>query len=82
MNTVEIRFVRSLFWLEHDITFDMRITFSDPGDLLDDVSLTGTVSIQTKNLLPPPVNSYFVSPDGSGATCNEAAPCALDEGIN
>ncbi len=77
------RFVGSLFWLEPGVSYDVRVTFSDPdGGSLDGVTVTGTAVTRTEITLPAPNPSHIVSPTGSGTACTLAAPCSLAEGLN
>lgn len=76
------RFVGSLFWLEPDTTYDVRVTFVDESSSLNGVVLTGSAQTRAEVMVPTPVNRYYVSPDGSGSSCSLDIPCSLTEGIN
>jgi parallel beta-helix repeat protein len=76
------RFVGSLFWLEPGTSYDIRVTLSDPGGLLDGVSVEDTASTRAEIVVPVPTQAYYVSPGGDGTVCSEAAPCALSYGLN
>jgi parallel beta-helix repeat protein len=76
------RFVGSLFWLEPGTAYDVRVTFSDPDGLLHGVSVTGTASTRDEVTIPAAVNSYYVSPSGSGTDCTPGLPCSLAEGLS
>ncbi len=77
------RFVGSLFWLEPGVTYDVRVTFSDPdGGPLDGVSVAGSAAARAEIAIPPPNNSYIVSSTGSGTSCTQVAPCSLNEGLS
>jgi hypothetical protein len=77
------RLVGSLFWLEPDTAYDVRITFSDPdGGPLDGTTLTGGGVTYAEITTPTPSRSYYVSPGGSGTACSPAAPCSLTEGLS
>lgn len=76
------RFVGSLFWLEPGNTYEVRITFVDEGGPLNGVVLTGSAQTRAEVTIPIPINRYYVSPNGSGSSCNLEAPCSLSEGIN
>ena len=77
----DTRFVGSLFWLEPGATYDVRVTFSDPdGDPLDGVTVTASGATRSEIVVPSPVHSYYVAPNGSGTACSLAAPCSLTEG--
>jgi len=79
----DTRFVGSLFWLEPGTTYDVRVTFSDSdGDPLDGVTVMGSGTTRSEIAVPPPVQSYYVAPDGSGTACSLAAPCSLTEGLS
>jgi hypothetical protein len=53
----DTRFVGSLFWLEPGMAYDVRVTFSDPGDSLDGTTVAGTGSTRAE-----------VAPAGLGKT--------------
>ena len=77
------RFVGSLFWLEPGTAYDVRVSFDDPdGDPLDGTTVSGTASTRAEAAIPPPNDSYYVSPTGSGIACSLAAPCALSDGLS
>ncbi len=77
------RFTGSLFWLEPGVTYEVRVTFSDPdGGPLDGASVTGSAATRAEVTIPTPNNSYIVSANGSGTSCTQAAPCSLHEGIS
>jgi hypothetical protein len=79
----DTRFVGSLFWLEPGTTYDVRVTFSDPdGDPLDGVIVTASGATRSEIVVPSPVHSYYVTPDGSGTECDLATPCSLTEGLS
>ncbi len=79
----DTRFVGSLFWLQPGTTYDVRVTFSDPdGDPLDGVTVTASGATRSEIVVPPPVHSYYVAPNGGGIACSLAAPCSLTEGIS
>ncbi len=76
------RFVGSLFWLDPGTTYDVRVTFVDKGGLLNCVALAGSAQTRPEVTVPKPVNSFYVSPNGSGSACSLDAPCSLIDGIN
>jgi hypothetical protein len=76
------RFAGSLFWLQAGTTYDVRVTFSDPGDALDGVVVAATAATRAEISVPAPSHSYYVSPTGSGSTCSLASPCALTYALN
>jgi hypothetical protein len=77
------RFVGSLFWLEPGTAYDVRVSFSDPdGGLLDGTTVSDTASTRAEVAIPPPNDSYYVSPTGSGTACSLATPCALSDGLS
>jgi len=78
----QTQFVGSLFWLVPATTYDVRVTFVDPGGQLNCTTLQASASTRAEITVPTPKNSYYVSPDGSGSTCTQDAPCPLTIGIN
>jgi parallel beta-helix repeat protein len=78
----QTRFVGSLFWLEPGTAYDVRVTFSDPGDALDGVIVAGSGSTRAEITVPAASKSYYVSPTGSGTACTLGAPCSLTEGLS
>jgi parallel beta-helix repeat protein len=79
----DTRFVGSLFWLEPDTAYDVRVTFSDPdGGPLDADAVEGTASTRTEITIPSPNDSYYVSPSGNRTACTQVEPCALAEGLS
>ncbi len=78
----DTRFVGSLFWLEPGATYDVRVTFDDPGGALDGDSVEDTGSTRAEITIPLPTWSYYVSPGGSGTACTDGNPCSLAEGLN
>jgi hypothetical protein len=75
------RFSGSLFWLQHDSPYTVRVTLSDPdGGPLNGVTLVNYNSTRAEIYtfdLPDPTQSFYVSPNGIGTACNQSAPCAL-----
>jgi parallel beta-helix repeat protein len=79
----DTRFVGSLFWLEPGAAYDVRVTFDDPGGLLHNDTVEGTLSTRAEIAIPSSTTrSYYVSPGGSGTACTLGAPCSLGEGID
>lgn len=77
------RFVGSLFWLNPDTTYEVRVTLSDPdGDPLNGVVVQSSAWTRTEIVIPLPRHAYYASPTGSGTTCSLAVPCSLTEGLN
>jgi len=77
------RFVGSLFWLEPGTAYDVRVSFDDPdGGPLDGTTVSGTASTRAEVAIPPPNDTYYVSPTGSGLACSLATPCALSYGLS
>jgi len=76
------RFVGSLFWLQAGTSYDVRVTFSDPGGILDGVSVQSAGTTRSEVSLPTPSQAYYVSNHGSGSLCSLAQPCGLTEGLN
>ena len=81
--TRNTQLVGSLFDLQPGTRYDVRVSFTDPdGGPLDDLIVTTFGDTRAEPTAPTPAASYWVSRDGSGALCTEAAPCALSEGIS
>jgi hypothetical protein len=77
------RFAGSLFWLEPDTAYDVRVTFSDPdGGQLDGVTLTAGGETRPEPSIPQPLQSYYVAPEVIGGACTLNAPCSLAEGLS
>ena len=77
------RFVGSLFWLQSGMTYDVRVTFSDPDrGPLNGVVVVASGATRSEVAIPAPLRSHYVSPQGSGTVCSLAAPCSLAEGLN
>jgi hypothetical protein len=77
------RFVGSLFWLEPGKSYDVRVTFSDPdGHPIGGTVLESSWATRAEISIPTPTHSYYVSPLGSGSTCNATSPCSLAEGLS
>lgn len=79
---VDTRFVGSLFCLEPGTTYDVRVTFSDPGDPLDGTTVAATGSTRAEIVIPSPSRFRYVSPTGSGTACTVTTPCSLAEGLD
>lgn len=75
-------FVGSLFWLDPDTVYDVRVTLGDPGDDIDGTILNGQASTRAEPTIPAPTASHYVSPTGSGDTCSLGTPCSLTEGLS
>ena len=78
----DTQYVGSLFWLQPETTYEVRVTFVDPGDVLHCTSVSDSSTTRDKIDTQDPVDTYVVSPDGSGSTCTKDAPCALRTGLN
>ncbi len=78
----ETRFVGSLFWLEPDTSYDVRVTFVDGGGVLDGVSVYGSATTRAETTIQTAVHSFYVSSSGSGSVCSVGAPCSLLEGLS
>jgi hypothetical protein len=76
------RFAGSLFWLQAGTSYDVRVTFSDPGGALNGAVVQANAATRTEISVPTPSYSYYVSPTGSGMACSLASPCALTEGLS
>lgn len=73
------RLVGSLFWLEPDTAYDVRITVHDPDtgkQIFMDTAIT-----RAEITIPPPLRTLYAAPDGSGIDCTVDSPCALGEAI-
>ncbi len=76
------RFVGSLFSLEPGITYNVRITITDPdGGLIHGVIKEASNSTRPEIITPAPSASYYASPDGTGSACTEINPCSLSQAI-
>jgi len=65
------------------LNHDVRVTFSDTDDdPLDGVVVTGTATTRSEIAIPPPIHSYYVTPDGSETDCSPSTPCSLTEGLS
>jgi hypothetical protein len=79
----DTRFVGSLFWLEPDTAYDVRVTFHDPdGGPLDGTTVEATATTRAEIVIPAPQETYYVSPTGGGTACALSAPCSLSEGLS
>jgi parallel beta-helix repeat protein len=79
----EGRFVGSLFWLEPDTSYDVRVSFSDlGGGSLDGVTVEASGKTRAEVTIPEPLRAFYVSSDGDGTECTQADPCALTEGLD
>lgn len=71
--------VGSLFWLEPDTAYDVRVSFDDPDGALHGITLEGTGSTRAEATIPVANASDFVSPAGSGVACTLGSPCSQSE---
>lgn len=77
-----VRFVGSLFYLEPGVTYDVRVTVSDPdGGLIHGVIKEASHSTRPEISYPAPSSSYYASPDGTGSACTDINPCSLSQAI-
>ncbi len=76
-----LQFTGSLFFLDPGTSYDVQVTFTDPGGVLDGVVLSSTAATRSEIVISPAGNSYYVSPNGSGSACTAGSPCALSQGI-
>ncbi len=77
------RFVGSLFWLQPGTTYDVQVTFNEPDSgPLNGNTVQSTASTRSEIVLPAPSKTYYVTPTGSGTTCNLASPCVLSSAIS
>lgn len=77
-----LQFTGSLFFLEPATMYDVRVSFANDGGALDQTVLTASAATRSEIKVPPALNSYHVSPEGSGTACTSAAPCSLSQGIS
>ncbi len=76
------RFAGSLFWLTPGTSYDVRVTFADPGEAgLDGVTVSGTRSTRLELVSASATAYHHVAPTGTGTTCSLAVPCALDTAL-
>ncbi|MCP4023430.1 MAG: hypothetical protein GY729_16415 [Desulfobacteraceae bacterium] len=80
--TEDVRFVGTLFFLEPGTLYDVRVSFSDPGGILDGTILDATRSTRSDIAVPQTNASLYVAPDGSGTECSPSSPCALLQGVS
>ncbi|MDY6952613.1 MAG: hypothetical protein SWE60_13965 [Thermodesulfobacteriota bacterium] len=78
----ETRLVGSLFWLEPGIAYDVRVVFSDPDGGLDGAAFESSASTRAEIVIPAPLHSFYVSPDGKGSGCTTENPCSLSQGLS
>jgi parallel beta-helix repeat protein len=77
------RFVGSLFWLTAGMTYDVRVSLTDPdGGALNGTSLAGSAATQGEITIPTASHSYYAHPAGSGTACTLASPCGLTTAIS
>ncbi len=77
------QFTGSLFWLEPGTVYDIEVTLSDPdAGPLDGLTLAASDSTRADPVIPPPVNTLYAAPGGSGTACSLALPCSLTESLN
>jgi hypothetical protein len=77
------RFVGSLFWLQPGTSYDVQVAFTDPdAGPLNGTMVQSTASTRSEIVLPAPSKTYYVTPSGSGTTCNLASPCTLSSAIS
>ncbi len=70
-------FVGSLFRLQPGTSYDVRVAFSDPGDIMDGAMVEGSAVTRAEIVVPPAAASHVVSPTGTGTACTLEQPCAL-----
>lgn len=82
-----ICYVGSIFWLDENKAYDVRVVFSDPTTKgkgsLDGVVLQGSIKTRAEKDIASPaaINAYFVSPNGSGAKFSLTEPGALKDAL-
>jgi hypothetical protein len=82
VRTGTTRFVGSLFWLDPGVTYDVRVAFDDPGGTLHGQTVQASHATRAEITIPAPTASLYASPNGSGAACTLASPCALDTALD
>ena len=75
-------FIGSLFWLEPGTPYDVKVSFIDDGELLHCSTITSSAETRSEITSIEPINSFVVSPDGSGNSCTMDNPCALTRGLD
>lgn len=75
------RFVGSLFQLEPGRTYEVRITFDDPGGVLHNTTLADAAATRDEIVLPAPQRELHVAPDGTG-DCSADQPCRLADAVS
>jgi hypothetical protein len=76
------RLVGSLFWLTPGTSYDVRVSFADPGGALDGSTVSGTHTTRADIVVPAPSRTLHVAPAGSGTQCTSASPCGLADAIS
>ncbi len=82
VRTGQTTFVGSLFWLDPSLPYDVRVSFVDPGGLLDGQMISGSAPTRTEITIPPAANSWYAGPSGIGSTCSIGLPCTPQTAIN
>ncbi|MBF0226253.1 MAG: right-handed parallel beta-helix repeat-containing protein [Desulfobacterales bacterium] len=80
--TALTQFTGSIFNLEPGKIYDVKVTLTDPGEVLHNTTVSQTISTRQEISLPNPIHEYYVSPTGTGSTCTDNFPCDLLEGLN
>ena len=66
--------VGSLFWLQPDTRYDVRLTITDPdGGPLNNAVLTASGGTRAEPVVPTAVTSYYISASGNDANAGTAA---------
>lgn len=73
----DTHFVGSIFWLQPDNNYEVKITFLDPQSPLDCAVIQGTSNTRAEPVIPESSQVFFVSPDGDGQICTLEQPCIL-----
>jgi len=77
----ETEYIGSLFWLEPGTPYDVRVSFIDEGEQLHCSTVTSSAATRSEITSLDPINSFVVSPNGSGTSCTMDNPCALTRGL-
>jgi len=78
----ENQFIGSLFWLDPDTTYEVKITLLDDNGELHCSEVITNGNTRPEPFSPEPVNSLLVSPAGTGSICSREQPCSLRTGLD
>lgn len=77
----DTHFVGSLFWLQPDTTYEVKVIFLDPQSPLDCAVIQGMSNTRAEPVIPESSQVFFVSPDGDGQICTLEQPCMLTKAL-